>query len=352
MPSPKYTNKDLRSEHGNLGVVIEPPKGANPDLDGGSPTEPTIDEILQKAHQSIGNSDAFLRSIGEVGPSSGMSEPLDPSIPPGLEFSETRPGMLSRTPELLKRLALAGSMVPIPQVALPSDMYLAGSGLYDVATGGMKRVKEHPFQTAADVGFGLVGARGLSKGYEGLKAAQAAQAAQRGNPEMVREVVDTARGYQAEGATAAQAGARAGWPLGKSKATLLHTGMGYTENDPVTEALDRLHAMRKAGSPVQPKPLDPWFEQPRSPTEILSHTAPTQNPLLDQLDTAMMESHAADRHALMGRPENVPANPMAQAVEQHRTGNLPGSWQAFAENPVTQDLRSVLEDLRKRPTGR
>lgn len=43
------------------------------------------------------------------------------------------------------------------------------------------------------------------------------KSAPEGNPDMVKDVVGAARGYQAKGASRAQAGARAGWPLGQSE---------------------------------------------------------------------------------------------------------------------------------------
>jgi hypothetical protein len=126
----------------------------------------------------------------------------------------------AEVPGMLDKAAIAGSLshflAPGNPVADVSNLWMAGRGAQGLYQGGVQGAIDNPLETGINAAMMLPVAGSL----RGLKGAEAAgkSVAELGNPEMVKEVVNTARGLEAGGASAPRAAAQASWPLGKSSA--------------------------------------------------------------------------------------------------------------------------------------
>lgn len=81
-----------------------------------------------------------------------------------------RPQHSYPNPDFIEGMAGAGSMVPVPQIAVPSAMILGGFGANRLIQNGLQGVKDHPVMSALD-------ALGMYSGYSSMKGAQAGMAA-------------------------------------------------------------------------------------------------------------------------------------------------------------------------------
>lgn len=162
MPSPVYDNKYLadREAKRRLGVTIEPAETGVPAY-----VEPpvSVDQLLANAKGTLARSGEFLRGITPVERVS-PAEDDSPSVFDPLTTRLARFGkrVLEPIPHAAERAANVG-MFLAPEVAIPSQMLLGASSAKDLVTGGMDRLREHPFQSVADATM-------VGLGYQSLKA--------------------------------------------------------------------------------------------------------------------------------------------------------------------------------------